>query len=134
MKFYASGSTGYVDVADVAESLIQLLFSDVKNERFIVNGANLKYRDCFDRIAVALCKPKATIKVTPFLKEIAWRIEAIKSLITGKTPLITKETANSAMTQSTFSTTKIEKTIGFQFTDIDVTINKYANWFIADQA
>ena len=111
-----------------------MLFSDVKNERFIVNGANLKYRDCFDRIAVALGKPKATIKVTPFLKEIAWRIEAIKSLITGKTPLITKETANSAMTQSTFSTTKIEKTIGFQFTDIDVTINKYANWFIADQA
>ena len=134
LKFYARGSTGYVDVADVAESLIQLLFSDVKNERFIVNGANLKYRDCFDRIAVALCKPKATIKVTPFLKEIAWRIEAIKSLITGKTPLITKETANSAMTQSTFSTTKIEKTIGFQFTDIDVTINKYANWFIADHA
>jgi nucleoside-diphosphate-sugar epimerase len=133
LKFYTSGSTGYVDVSDVAESVIQLLFSNIKNERFIVNGANLKYRDCFDRIAVALGKTKATIKVTPFLKEIAWRVEAVKSLITGKTPLITKETANSSMTESTFSTAKIEKTLGFQFTEIDVTINKYANWFIADQ-
>jgi dihydroflavonol-4-reductase len=133
LKFYTSGSTGYVDVIDVAESVVQLLFSDVKNERFIVNGANLKYRDCFDRIAVALGKKKATIKVTTFLKEIAWRGEAVKSLITGKTPLITEETTNSSMTDSTFSTTKIKKRIGFQFTNIDVTIKKYANWFIADQ-
>ena len=54
--------------------------------------------------------------------------------ITGKTPLITKETANSAMTKSSFSTDKIQAKIGFQFTNIDATINKYANWFISDQA
>ena len=62
--------------------MVQLLFSDVKNERFIVNGANLKYRDCFDRIALAFGKKKSTIRVTPFLKEIAWRLEALRSLIT----------------------------------------------------
>ena len=45
--------TGDVDDVDVAESLIQLLFSNIRNERFIINGANLKYRDCFDRIALA---------------------------------------------------------------------------------
>ena len=66
LKFYTHGSTGYVDVVDVAESMIQLLFSNIRNERFIINGANLKYRDCFDRIAIALGKKKATIEVTPF--------------------------------------------------------------------
>ena len=132
LKFYTSGSTGYVDVVDVADSLVTLLFSDVKNERFIVNGANLKYRDCFDRIAVALGKSKATIKVTPFLKELAWRGEAIRSFITGKTPLLTKETANSAMTSNEFSTQKIKTMIDYKFTDIDATIHKYADWFIAD--
>ena len=133
LKFYTNGSTGYVDVDDVAESLIQILFSDIKNERFIINGANLKYRDCFDRIAVALGKTKASIEVGPFLKEVAWRIEAVKSLITGKSPLITKETANSAMTETTYSTSKIEQRLNFHFTDIDKTIKKYANWFIASQ-
>jgi len=132
LKFYTPGSTGYVDVVDVANSLVALLFSDVKNERFIVNGANLKYQDCFDRIALALKKPKATIKVTPFLKEVAWRLELLRSLVTGKSPLLTKETANSAMTDSSYSTSKIEQAISYQFTDIDATIKKYATWFIAD--
>ena len=134
LKFYTPGSTGYVDVLDVANSLVSLLFSNVKNERFIVNGANLKYRDCFDRIAVAVNKPKATIKVTPFLKEIAWRLEAIRTFVTGNKPLITRETADNAMTNSSYSTTKIISAIDFNFTDIDVTIKKYADWFIADQA
>lgn len=132
LKFYTTGSTGYVDVMDVANSLIDLLFSSVKNERFIVNGANLKYRDCFDRIAVELGKSKATIKVTPLLKELAWRLEAIRSFITSKTPLLTKETANSSMTNSEYSTIKIEKEIDFQFTAIETTIEKYTNWFLAD--
>ena len=134
LKFYTPGSTGYVDVLDVANSLVSLLFSDVENERFIVNGANLKYRDCFDRIAVAVNKPKATIKVTSFLKEIAWRLEAIRTFLTGNKPLITRETADNAMTDSSYSTAKIISAIDFNFTDIDVTIKKYADWFIADQA
>jgi len=132
LKFYTQGSTGYVDVNDVAESILQLLFSEIKNERFIVNAANLKYRDCFDRIALAFNKPKATIKVTPLLKEIAWRVEAVRAFFTAQKPLLTRETANSAMTSSTYNTSKIEKMINFQFTDIDVTIKKYAAWFIAD--
>jgi len=132
LKFYTEGSTGYVDVNDVAESVLQLLFSEIKNERFIVNGANLKYRDCFDMIAVSLNKPKATIKITPLLKEIAWRVEAVRSFFTTQKPLLTRETANSAMTSSAFNTSKIEKMINFKFTDMDATIKKYAAWFIAD--
>jgi len=132
LKFYTQGSSGYVDVNDVAESLLQLLFSEIKNERFIVNGANLKYRDCFDRIAVAFNKPKATIKVSPFLKEIAWRVDSVRALFTAQKPLLTRETANSAMTRSSYNTSKIEKMINFQFTNIDTTIKKYVNWFIAD--
>ena len=97
LNFYSTGSTGYVDVVDVADILVQLLFSSAKNERYIVNGINLKYQDCFNKIAEAMSKPKARIKVTPFLKEVAWRIEALRSFVTGKSPLITRETANSAI-------------------------------------
>jgi len=132
LNFYTTGSTGYVDVNDVAEALIQLLFSNIKNERFVVSAENLLYRDCFDRIAIALGKERATIKVTPFLKEIAWRMEAIKSFFTGRRPLVTKETANSAIIKKSFSSAKIQQTIGFQFTDINTTIKKYSAWFIRD--
>ena len=46
---------------------------------------------------------------TPLLKEIAWRSEYIFSFMTGKKALITRESANSAMTKSYYSTNKIDK-------------------------
>ena len=130
LKFYTTGSTGYVDVVDVANCAILLLQSDIKNERFIVNGENLKYRDVFNWIADEFGKKRANIKVTPFLKEIAWRTEYILSLLIGKKALITKESAESAMTNSCYSTKKIQKAINYQFTPIKDSISKYCKWFL----
>ncbi|MAO72235.1 MAG: hypothetical protein CMD02_07015 [Flavobacteriales bacterium] len=130
LKFYTTGSTGYVDVVDVANCAILLLQSDIKNERFIINGENLKYRDVFNWIADGFGKKRASIKVTPFLKEIAWRTEYILSIIIGKKALITKESAESAMKNSRYSTKKIEKAIHYQFTPIKDSILKYCNWFL----
>lgn len=129
LKYYTSGATGYVDVTDVAECAIKLLESDIKNERFIINGANLKFRELFDMIAERFNKKKATIKVTPLMKELAWRIELLRSFITGRRPLITKETANSSMKISSYSTKKIENAISFKFIPIKESVEKYCQWF-----
>ena len=129
LKYYTSGSTGYVDVTDVAECAIRLLESDIKNERFIINGENLKFRELFDMIAEEFNKKKATVKVTPLMKELAWRIELFRSFITGKKPLITKETANSAMKSSSYSTKKVEDAILFKFVPIKESVKKYCSWF-----
>ena len=80
--------------------------SEVVNERYIVNSENLLFRTVFDWIAEDLNKPKANIKVT-FIKEIVWRLEGIRCFITGKTPLITKETANQAMAKMAYSNKKL---------------------------
>ena len=130
LKFYTTGSTGYVDVVDVANCAIQLLLSDIKNERFIVNGANMKFRTLFDLIAEGLGKKKSTIKITPLLKEIAWRAEWIRSFIVGKKPLLTKETANSSMKNNSYSTKKIEEAIGYKFIPIQESVTKYCKWFL----
>ena len=129
LKYYTSGATGYVDVTDVAECAIKLLESDIKNERFIINGANLKFRELFDMIAERFNKKKDTIKVTLLIKELAWRIEYFRSLITGRRPLITKETANSSMKISSYSTKKIENAISFKFIPIEESVEKYCQWF-----
>ena len=62
LKFYTTGSTGYVDVVDVANCAISLLQSDIKNERFIINGENLKYRDVFNWIADGFGKKRQVLK------------------------------------------------------------------------
>ena len=130
LRFYSTGSTGYVDVLDVAECLIKLIKSDIVNERFIINSENMRYRQIFDSIAENLNKTKPHIKVTPLLKEIAWRIEWLKSKITNKSPLITRETANTSMTNKSFSNKKIVNALNYKFIPISDSIKRYSQWFM----
>ena len=134
LKFYSSGSTGYIDVVDVAKCVIKLLEKEIINERFILNAENIKYRDIFDSIAENLNKPKPHIKVSPLIKEIAWRIEWLMSLITNKSPLITKETANTAMKNKSFSNEKIIKALDYKFIPIEESIKHYSQWFLEEYA
>jgi dihydroflavonol-4-reductase len=56
---------------------------------------------------------------------MAWRLEKIKSIFTGKKPLITKESARVAQSQTLFENDKILKTLpGFSFAPLEVTIKK----------
>ena len=134
LKFYSSGSTGYIDVVDVAKCVVKLLEKEIINERFILNAENKKYRDIFDSIAENLNKPKPHIKVSPLIKEIAWRIEWLKSFITNKSPLITKETANTAMKNKSFSNQKIIRALDYKFIPVEESIKHYSQWFLEEFA
>ena len=132
LPFYTNGATGYVDVLDVSSAALQLLFSPLKNERYILNGINISYKKAFALIAKKFNKKEATILVTPFIKELAWRLEKIRSFFTRKPPMITRQTANTSMRISSYSNEKIKKDLGFQFIDFKTTINNYCKWFIDD--
>jgi dihydroflavonol-4-reductase len=129
LKYYSNGGTAYVDVLDVSKSMVMLMDSPVENERFIISSENIKYRTLFDWIAEGLDKKKADVAVTPFLKELAWRLELVKSLISGKKPLLTRETANQAMKTTQYSNQKI-KDFGMTFTPVRESVKTYSKWFI----
>lgn len=130
--WYSNGINGFVDVADAARAIVLLMESSVNNERFILNGDNWSFRKLFNSIATAFGKKQPWRQATPFLGELAWRIEKLKSLITGKKPLLTKETAQLAHSKTNFSNSKILKALpGFSFTPLEQSIEnackKYQN-------
>jgi nucleoside-diphosphate-sugar epimerase len=133
LKYYTHGATAYVDVLDVASILIKLMESDIKNDRFILSSENVAYRQLFKEIASHLGKKEATIEVSPFLKELAWRTEYFKYLISGKKPLLTKETANQAMTIAKYSNQKICD-LGHTFIPVSESIEKYSKWFLKENS
>ncbi|HXC04232.1 MAG TPA: NAD-dependent epimerase/dehydratase family protein, partial [Bacteroidia bacterium] len=92
LKYYTSGQTGYVDVRDVAEVMVKLMESGVKGERYILNSENVPLRVFFDRILEAFGKPKASVRVQPWLAEMGWRFEKVKTALLGQEPRITQET------------------------------------------
>jgi dihydroflavonol-4-reductase len=131
LRFYTEGATGYVDVRDVVCFMEKLMASDIDSQRFILNGENLTYKKMFEDIAQHLGKKPATIPVTPWIRQVAWRVEWLKSLITKKRPLITKETARTSATTFFF---KNEKSLGafsdFHYTPIAETIAATARQFL----
>lgn len=119
LKFYTKGVTGFVDARDVASAMVQLAESPVVNERFILSSENLQYRKVFDFFAASAGVQPPKYFAGPVLSAIAWRMEKLRSLITGRKPLITRETARNANNVRLFSSEKIQKAIGFKFRPVE---------------
>ena len=133
IKFYSDGSTGFVDVRDVASLMIKLMNSNIKNERFIIHAENMQYKTFFDLIHEAFNKPKPSIKAGRFLSEFAWIAEAIRCYITGSIPLITRETARSAHKKNKYNREKIMQIFpDYNFIPISESISNTCNLFLKD--
>lgn len=123
--WYTKGVNGFVDVEDVARAIVLLLQTDIQSERFILNGDNTSFYELFNLIADAFGKNRPRWEATPFLGEIAWRGESIKSFFSGKPSILNKQTARIAQSKRYFENNKIRKYLpGFSFTSLSETINK----------
>jgi dihydroflavonol-4-reductase len=129
-KFYTEGFLNYVDIKDVVHVLLQLVEGKIMGERFILSAGSISFKSFFDKIADAFQKPKPTILVGKMLSAIIWRVEALRSFLTGSTPLITKETAKTARTHIHFDGSKITRTLPlFQYQTIDASIERVCHYF-----
>jgi nucleoside-diphosphate-sugar epimerase len=129
LKVYPPGKNGFVDVRDVSRAMILLMNSDICNERFILNSANLEYKQLFDIMAQAFGKPGPWISVGSSLSGLAWRLEKLRATLTGVKPLITRETASTAVQQYQYSADKIKKALNFDFIPIEETIQHFCRVF-----
>jgi nucleoside-diphosphate-sugar epimerase len=118
LPFYTPGINGFVDVRDVAKAQVLLMESNAVNEKFIVSAENLSYKEVLGSIADGLGKRRPFLKVNKPMAMIAWNFFKLKSLLTGKDPIITKETANTAMREYFYSNQKLVDFTGMEFRDI----------------
>ncbi|MGE5519578.1 MAG: NAD-dependent epimerase/dehydratase family protein [Candidatus Dadabacteria bacterium] len=123
--WYTKGVNGFVGVEDVAEVIVQLLFTDINERRFVVNGDNWSFEQLFATIAKYFGKNPPTRHATLPLGELAWRWEKLKSLVTSKRPLLTRETAKIAQSETYFdSGSLLEALPSFRFTPLEEVIKK----------
>jgi len=96
--------------------------SPIINERFIVNGGNYSYRRLFKLIALNLHKPRPRFVLPNLLLATWWRLEKLRGLITGSTPIITKETARTSRHHYHYSGEKLKQKTGFNYTSPEETV------------
>jgi len=130
-NWFAPGINGFVAVEDVANATVLLMETNITAQRYIVNGDTWPFKKLMDTMADAFGKKRPTRKTTPFLMKIAWRVEKIKSFFTGNRPLLTRESARVAASQTYFENDKILKALpGFSFTPLDEAIKKAAEKYV----
>jgi nucleoside-diphosphate-sugar epimerase len=134
LRFYTRGVNGYVDVFDTVRSMTGVMEKELFGKRFIVSSENLTYEELFTLIARHLEKPAPSIHVPPFLSGIAWRVEAIRSFLTGSLPEVTKEMAYTASQKYFYSSEYIRETLGFEFRPVEESIRGICELFRKDVA
>ncbi len=130
MRFHTPGTTGFVDVRDVVRCMMLLMEQEHFDERYILSAGDLSYRALFDMIADGLSVKRPSSEARPWMLKAACLFSAGASLLTGKSPLMTKETADSAIRQLHYSNAKIIKTLEYEFIPLKKTIEECCAHFL----
>ncbi len=126
---YPTGSTGFVDVQDVAQSLNLLMDSEIINESFVLSANNLSYQKIITQIAtnIGIKPPKGAVQ-TWQLSLLSF-FQKVAGVFTRKSPSLNKESINSLQKISEYNGDKITKTTSFTYNKIDETINRVSTSF-----
>lgn len=128
-KYYTTGKNGFVDVRDVVDALIKLSDERINQERFILVGENLAYRDMANKMATAFGQKPPSRQAKEWLSNLLWRIEKWRSILFNIAPLITKETARSARSTWQYNNKKAREKLGMNFRPIDQSIVEFAAFY-----
>ena len=133
IKFYPTGINGFVGVEDVANACIKAMESNIEGERLIVSAENKSFKDIFFAIAKGFGVKPPSNPVSPFLAAVGWRFYWLKSKLLGQQPLVTKETTTYTARDYRYKNDKIKELLNFEFTPIDVVIEKTCKQYLDAQ-
>ncbi|WP_299435078.1 NAD-dependent epimerase/dehydratase family protein [uncultured Aquimarina sp.] len=133
MKYYTTGTTGYVAVDNVTEIMFRLMNSEIKNERYILVGENLSFKNAFALIAEALNKSIPKKKVSTFLMKIAYYGQKFSHIFFRTKRTIFKSSIKSAFSNSFYENEKIKKELTYSFTPIKKAIEETASFFLKQE-
>jgi len=129
--FYTDGITGFVDVRDVVDVMIQLANSEITEQRFILNAENCSYKDLFFMIADSSGVKKPKYNAGKNLLTFARIADSVLSKLTFRKPKITKSIIKSSLNKINYSNQKIKSTLNKEFIPLQETIRftteKYIN-------
>lgn len=133
ISYYPSGTNGWVDVRDVAKATVMCVSEQHDGERFIISAENLSYQTVLQTIAKELKVKGPEKKVNLNLAGILWRLDAIRSFITGKNPVITKETIQSTSVIARYDYSKSKEMLGINYRSIKNCIQESCQVFSATE-
>lgn len=131
LRWYTPGEMGFVDVRDVVNVMIQLMESNIKNEKFIVSSENISFRKFTELLYESMNKRIPNKKAGKFILWLISKIDRFKSILTGSQHLITKDIIRYAGMNLSFSNKKIKNALGIAFIPINRSVKDTSLHFLS---
>ena len=129
LSFFTSGVTAYVSAFDVVRAMLELMQSDIKNDNFVLISENKAHKKVIDTIATTLDKKRPKTNISKPVINIIASIEAFFAVLFQRKPLLPKDMIGSLFSIATYSSSKIQKVLGYTFEPIDAVIIDVAKTF-----
>ncbi|MGM0934295.1 MAG: SDR family oxidoreductase [Bacteroidota bacterium] len=125
LKYYFSKTTGFVGIGDVVKTMLLLMNSEIKNEKYVIVSENINFKRVMKGIARNLNKPVPKKKLKKWMLWVGW-IGMKTGSIFGIKRQITTSTIKTLFEDAHYSSEKIKKKLDYEFTPIDKVISKTA--------
>ena len=132
MKYYTTGTVGYVDVNDVVNGMVQLMQSNIVNQNYIMVSENWSFKDFAFTVAKKLKVNPPKKEADPWLIQIAWRLDWLNYFFRRKYRKLTKQMATSILAKKHYSSEKIKNDLGFEFKPVEKSIVETCDLFLRD--
>ncbi len=133
LRFFTSGSNGFVGAEDLGRIVAQAEDAQLTGA-FVVSSETWHYRRLFDVLLAHFGHSPAPFHAGPFLSGLYWRLEWMLSKITGKSPLVTRYSAQSAQTERKWDGTPLLKALpGFAYEPLESLLKRLSAAYILDQ-
>ncbi len=130
LPFYTPGSNGFVAVVDVVKAMIQLMNSEINNERYLLVSENRSFKTLFEKIATSLGKTKPKYEANYFLANILKYLDQLRAKITRSRAILSTSSIETAFKEKCFEASKIKQELDFEFEPLDITIENCSTLFL----
>ena len=132
LSYYTTGVTGYVDINDVVNSMLLLMESNIKNERYILVSENLSFKEFATKVAQGLDVKPPYKKASKMQLQLAWRLDWLNHFIRRKRRKLPKQMAKSIAEKYYYSNKKVIADLDFKFKPVDESISETCQFFLKD--
>ena len=132
IPFYTSGGVGMVDVQDVVSIMIQLMKSNIVNQKYILVGENIYHRELLSELAVLLHKKPPRKSIAKWKLVVFSNLDWFFNKIFRTKRKLLRPTVDSLYKTSFYDASKITTDLNFQFTHYRETLRRVAENYSKD--
>ena len=130
IPYFPKGGNGFVDVRDVSFATCNLFEKELYGERFIISSENWSYKNLINTIGNKLNVKVPKRYLSTILGNVLWRMEKIRSLLTKKEPVFTKESFLSSSINVYYDNNKSKVTLGIEYKTLQQTLDDTLECYI----